>query len=226
MKEAAAAAASVSQMDKKELDGRAINVELARPRVERPAGAPRPPPRYPPFRRGPRFPRFPPQVQGQVPVVQGQQLPAEPQQQFAGPRGPRGPRFPRGPMRRPRGPRRVPDPNAPLSKTRVFASNLPFALNDEQLAGLFNEFHVKSAHVATRPNGFSRGFGFVELENEESQQAAIAALNGKAVNERAIIVRVAREEPPRPVAPVAAPAPVATTAAPAPVAAPAPAPTQ
>eukprot|EP00708_Paratrimastix_pyriformis_P004626 GAFH01003529.1.p1 GENE.GAFH01003529.1~~GAFH01003529.1.p1 ORF type:complete len:176 (-),score=35.46 GAFH01003529.1:334-861(-) len=56
MKEAAAAAASVSQMDKKELDGRAINVELARPRVERPAGAPRPPPRYPPFRRGPRFP--------------------------------------------------------------------------------------------------------------------------------------------------------------------------
>ncbi|KAJ4453015.1 hypothetical protein PAPYR_2845 [Paratrimastix pyriformis] len=53
------------------------------------------------------------------------------------------------------------------------------------------------------PSGFPRGFGFVELENAEAQQAAIAALNGMTVQERVLICPVAREVAP----PVAAPPP-------------------
>jgi len=73
----------------------------------------------------------------------------------------------------------------------LYVSNIPFDLDDNDLKQIFSEFHVKSSHVATRPNGKSRGFGFVEFNNAKDQQEALNALNQSEVNNRVITVRVA-----------------------------------
>jgi len=76
----------------------------------------------------------------------------------------------------------------------LFIGSLPWAVNDKTLRELF-ESHgaVVSAKVVTdRQTGKSRGFGFVEMENESEASAAITALNGTEVNGRNIIVSEAK----------------------------------
>ncbi|MEG2156673.1 MAG: RNA-binding protein [Bacteroidaceae bacterium] len=75
----------------------------------------------------------------------------------------------------------------------IFVSNLSFSVQDEDLNELFSEFgSVESAKVITdRENGRSRGFGFVEMTDEEGQ-AAIDALNGKEFEGREMNVAVAK----------------------------------
>ncbi len=78
--------------------------------------------------------------------------------------------------------------------TKLFIGSLPWAVNDKTLRELF-ESHgaVVSAKVVTdRQTGKSRGFGFVEMENESEASAAITALNGTEVNGRNIIVSEAK----------------------------------
>eukprot|EP00771_Trimastix_marina_P004113 gnl/Trimastix_PCT/85.p1 GENE.gnl/Trimastix_PCT/85~~gnl/Trimastix_PCT/85.p1 ORF type:complete len:349 (+),score=81.92 gnl/Trimastix_PCT/85:98-1144(+) len=101
---------------------------------------------------------------------------------------------------RPRG------PPPPLSTTRVFVANLPFSVTDEELNEMFESLSIKEAHVAKTSSGGSRGFGFVDFENEAAQKEAIDKFNGQTYGERPISVRVARE--PRP-APEATEAPAA-----------------
>lgn len=80
---------------------------------------------------------------------------------------------PNAPKPEPR-PRRV--PTGEPSKTTVFVANLPFALDDAGLSTVFSEYKVKSAKVVTRRGtGRSKGFGFVELEDETEQQKVLAA---------------------------------------------------
>ncbi|GAB4288779.1 MAG: hypothetical protein Kow0098_06300 [Ignavibacteriaceae bacterium] len=67
-------------------------------------------------------------------------------------------------------------------------------MNDETLKQTF-EAHgtVVSAKVITdRQTGRSRGFGFVEMENETEASAAIETLNGSELNGRKIIVSEAK----------------------------------
>jgi len=61
------------------------------------------------------------------------------------------------------------------------------------LSDVFKEFNLKSAHVVKRQNGRSKGFGFVEFNTQEDQQAALNAVtaNKKSVEGRDLIVRVA-----------------------------------
>jgi len=67
------------------------------------------------------------------------------------------------------------------SKTAVFVANLPFSIDDEALSKIFEEFHVKTAHVVNTRTGRSRGYGFVDFESEKDQQAAIASKHNKDV---------------------------------------------
>jgi len=78
--------------------------------------------------------------------------------------------------------------------TNVYVGNLSFDISSEQLEEMFSEFgEVVSANVITdRDTGRSRGFGFVEMGNEESAKQAIEALNGKEVGDRALTVNEAR----------------------------------
>jgi len=82
---------------------------------------------------------------------------------------------------------------------KVYVGNLTYEVTDGDLNQLF-ESHgtVLSAQVIMdRDTGRSKGFGFVEMGNDEEAQAAIAALNGQDHNGRSLKVGEARERPPR-----------------------------
>lgn len=84
--------------------------------------------------------------------------------------------------------------------TKLFVGKLSFNTTDESLLALFTEYgKVISARVATdRDTNQSRGFGFVEMENQEDAQKAINALDGKTFEDRVIVVNVARPKEDRP----------------------------
>jgi len=64
-----------------------------------------------------------------------------------------------------------------LSKTAIFVANIPFEAKDEDLKNYFKESNPKSAHVVTTQTGRSRGYGFVDFDNEKDQQHAIQTKN-------------------------------------------------
>jgi RNA recognition motif-containing protein len=76
----------------------------------------------------------------------------------------------------------------------LFVGNLPWSVDDQTLENLFGEYgDVHSAKVILdRDTGRSRGFGFVEME-DEGANAAINALNESEVDGRNIRVNEAQE---------------------------------
>jgi RNA recognition motif-containing protein len=77
--------------------------------------------------------------------------------------------------------------------------NLPFSTTSEDLATLFGRVGVvTSANVISdRETGRSRGFGFVEMSDEDGRKA-IEELGGADMGGRAITVNEARPRAPRP----------------------------
>lgn len=78
---------------------------------------------------------------------------------------------------------------------RIFVGNLPFSATDQSLVDAFAQYgEVASAKIVTdRMSGRSRGFGFVEMNDDTQAQSAIDALNGADYEGRAITVNEARE---------------------------------
>ena len=78
--------------------------------------------------------------------------------------------------------------------TKLYVGNLSYQTKDQDLAQLFAEAgNVSSAQVVTdRYTGESRGFGFVEMASEDEAQQAIAAINGRNVGGRALVVNESR----------------------------------
>ena len=70
----------------------------------------------------------------------------------------------------------------------IYVGNLAYATTDDSLRAAFAAFgEVTSARVVTdRATGRSKGFGFVEMPNEEEANAAIAALNESELDGRTI----------------------------------------
>jgi cold-inducible RNA-binding protein len=79
--------------------------------------------------------------------------------------------------------------------TNIYVGNLTFDTDSAQLESLFGQYGevTKAQVIADRDTGRSRGFGFVEMSNDEEAQAAISALNGKDVGGRQLNVNVAKE---------------------------------
>jgi RNA recognition motif-containing protein len=77
---------------------------------------------------------------------------------------------------------------------RLYVGNLPFSVGDYDLEELFSQAgQVNSANIVTdRETGRSRGFGFVEMDSQESADAAIQRFNGYEMNGRAMTVNEAR----------------------------------
>ena len=85
--------------------------------------------------------------------------------------------------------------------SKLYVGNLSYNATSSDLEQLFSSHGtVKSAElIADRETGRSKGFGFVQMGSDEEAQAAIAALDGKDYDGRALTVNVAkpREERPR-----------------------------
>ncbi len=84
--------------------------------------------------------------------------------------------------------------------TKLFVGKLSFSTKDDALEALFAQYGtVVSARVATdRETNRSRGFGFVEMEDQEAAQKAINELDGSEFEGRQIVVNVARPREDRP----------------------------
>jgi len=82
---------------------------------------------------------------------------------------------------------------------KIYVGNLNFRSTDETLRDLFAEYgQVNSATIVMdRHTGRSRGFGFVEMEDDNAAMTAIEALNGKDFDGRVINVNEARPREPR-----------------------------
>jgi len=160
--------AAVEKCHKKELGGREINVEIAKPKSELDAAKVK--------------------KEGDKPRKRKPKKKADGEKSADAPAAAAGDK-PAGEKKKKRKPKKKVDPDAPKpeprprrapsgepSKTTVFVANLPFDLNDEGLAAVFTGFKLKSAKVVTRRGtGRSKGFGFVEVESEAEQLRLLAA---------------------------------------------------
>ena len=77
---------------------------------------------------------------------------------------------------------------------KLYVGNLGYGVSSADLEGLLASFgSVRSAEVIMdRDTGRSKGFGFVEMGNDQEAQAAIAGLNGKEHDGRALTVNEAK----------------------------------
>lgn len=82
----------------------------------------------------------------------------------------------------------------------IYVGNLSFKATDADLRAAFEPHgQVQSAKVVEdRETGRSRGFGFVEMPNDEEARKAIEAVNNKEVAGRAVRVNEARPREDRP----------------------------
>jgi cold-inducible RNA-binding protein len=78
---------------------------------------------------------------------------------------------------------------------RIYVGSLSYQTTEQDLADLFGQIgQVVSATVITdRDSGRSKGFGFVEMSNDDEARRAIDQLNGTSLDNRQIIVNEARE---------------------------------
>lgn len=82
---------------------------------------------------------------------------------------------------------------------KLYIGNISFNATEDNLKDLLLTIgEVESVKIITDAyTGQSRGFGFVEMANEEDAQKALEKLNGTSFMERTIIVNEARPQKPR-----------------------------
>jgi len=196
---------AVELLNKKNVDGREINVEVAKIREESadPAATGSPSQGGAAGRggrgrgrggvagagrggRGRGGARRAPRPQGEGEKGEGAPT-GSPSTGAAGTGAPRRPRAPRPP--------RTEEDKTPRaeSATTLFVANLPFSVDDAGLSKIFEGLNLKTAHVVRKRNERSKGFGFVEFNNAEDQQKALV-INNKEVDGRQLIVKVALTE--------------------------------
>ena len=78
--------------------------------------------------------------------------------------------------------------------TKLYVGNLPYSLKESDLSDTFKQYgNVISAKVVLdKESGRSKGFGFVEMENENDANNAIKALNGTEIKGRKLVVATAK----------------------------------
>jgi RNA recognition motif-containing protein len=83
----------------------------------------------------------------------------------------------------------------------IFVAKLNFSTTSEELQSLFEQYGVVDSAkvIVDHETGKSKGFGFVEMSNDEEAQKAIDTLNQTEFHDRTIVVKEARpkEDNPR-----------------------------
>jgi RNA recognition motif-containing protein len=79
----------------------------------------------------------------------------------------------------------------------IFVGSLPFSIDEADLRESFEVYGaVSSVKIITdKFTGRSKGFGFIEMDNEEEAQKAITELNGATVEGRTIVVNKSEPKP-------------------------------
>lgn len=83
--------------------------------------------------------------------------------------------------------------------TKLFVGGIAWATTEESLREHFAQAGtvVSVAIITDKATGKSKGFGFVEMSNEEEANAAVEKFNGKELDGRTLTVNVARPQAPR-----------------------------
>ncbi len=77
---------------------------------------------------------------------------------------------------------------------RLFVGNLSFDISEDQLQQAFSAYGASGATIPTNDNGRPKGFGFVDVADDQLQ-AAISAMDGKDLGGRSIAVNEAKPKP-------------------------------
>jgi RNA recognition motif-containing protein len=87
-----------------------------------------------------------------------------------------------------------------MGNSKLFVGNLSFNTTENDLQDTFAAHGtvVEANLMMDRTTGRPRGFGFVTMSSDEEAQTAMAALNGKSIDGRALTVNVARPREERP----------------------------
>jgi RNA recognition motif-containing protein len=82
----------------------------------------------------------------------------------------------------------------------IFVANLSYRYHEESLRELFETYgEVESARIITdKATGRSKGFGFVEMKNDDEAEEAIRQLNEQEVEGRKLVVKASEEKPQNP----------------------------
>jgi cold-inducible RNA-binding protein len=77
---------------------------------------------------------------------------------------------------------------------KLYVGNLPYSTSEDELRNMFSAHgNPDSVRIMTdQDSGRSKGFAFVEFANDEEAKAAMAALNGKDLGGRSMVVNEAR----------------------------------
>lgn len=79
---------------------------------------------------------------------------------------------------------------------KLYVGSLPYSVTEDQLREMFEPYgSVTSARlISDKFSGQSKGFGFVEMDDNEAAEKAIAEVNGREVGGRTLVVNEARPE--------------------------------
>ncbi len=79
---------------------------------------------------------------------------------------------------------------------RIYVGNLAYRTTGEELERTFGEFGevADAVVISDRETGQSKGFGFVEMPNDEEAQRAISSLDGTQLDGRTLKVNEARPQ--------------------------------
>ena len=77
---------------------------------------------------------------------------------------------------------------------KIYVGNLDYKVNESDLESLFSEYGTVSSVkiISDKYNGRSKGFGFVEMENDNEAKKAVSGLNGSSLKSRDITVNEAK----------------------------------
>ncbi|MBN2051085.1 MAG: RNA-binding protein [Spirochaetales bacterium] len=82
---------------------------------------------------------------------------------------------------------------------KLYVGNISYSTTEDQLEDLFSQYGtVLNVNIVTdRYTNRSKGFGFVEMEDDDAAKAAISAINSTEIDGRELRVDEARERRPR-----------------------------
>jgi len=83
---------------------------------------------------------------------------------------------------------------------KLYVGNLPYQATEADIEGLFTEAGITLDSVSLVRDKFSgqaRGFGFVEIGDDEQARRAISTCNGKDLLGRTLVINEAQQRPPR-----------------------------